>query len=86
MNLVPQIFSFSEVADESLYKKMVGSFLYLTATRHDFLFDASMVARYMYNPTRKHMKIVKKVLNLFKVHWIMELNVRTQVNYVDKIL
>ncbi|KAI5317617.1 hypothetical protein L3X38_037324 [Prunus dulcis] len=34
----------SEAADESLYRKIVGSLLYLTATRPDIMFSASLLA------------------------------------------
>ncbi|XP_068319623.1 uncharacterized mitochondrial protein AtMg00810-like [Pyrus communis] len=52
----------SEMADESLYKQMVGSFPYLTATRLDIMLAASLLARFMHNLTRKHMGTTKKVL------------------------
>lgn len=52
----------SEIADESLYRKIVGSLLYLTATRPDIMFVASLLARFMHNPTRKHMGTAKRVL------------------------
>lgn len=44
----------SESAHEKLYRKIVGSLLYLTATRPNVMFAACLLARYMYNPTRKH--------------------------------
>ncbi|XP_017181433.2 uncharacterized mitochondrial protein AtMg00810-like [Malus domestica] len=52
----------SEMADESLYRKMVGSLLYLIATRPDIMFAASFLAQFMHNPTRKHMGTTKRVL------------------------
>ncbi|KAM1578272.1 hypothetical protein ACFX1Z_039846 [Malus domestica] len=52
----------SEIADESLYRQIVGSLLYLTATRPDIMFAASLLARFMHNPTRKHMGTAKRVL------------------------
>ena len=52
----------SEQADESLYRQIVGSLLYLTATRPDIMFAASLLARFMHGPTRKHMGTAKRVL------------------------
>ncbi|KAM2263641.1 hypothetical protein ACFXTI_039901 [Malus domestica] len=52
----------SDLADETLYRQMVGSLLYLTATRPDIMFAASLLARFMHNPTKKHMGTAKRVL------------------------
>ncbi|KAL6287822.1 hypothetical protein ACE6H2_012212 [Prunus campanulata] len=52
----------SEAADEGLYRKIVGSLLYLTATRPDIMFPASLLARYMHNPSKKHYGAAKRVL------------------------
>ncbi|CAL8998022.1 unnamed protein product [Prunus brigantina] len=52
----------SEQADEGIYRQIVGSLLYLTATRPDIMFAASLLARFMHGPTRKHMGTAKRVL------------------------
>ena len=52
----------SEAADEGLYRKIVGSLLYLTATRPDIMFPASLLARYMHNPSKNHFGAAKRVL------------------------
>ncbi|CAL9010567.1 unnamed protein product [Prunus brigantina] len=52
----------SEAADESLYRKIVGSLLYLTATRPDIMFSASLLARFMHNPSKMHYGAAKRVL------------------------
>ncbi|VVA36701.1 PREDICTED: Retrovirus-related Pol poly from transposon, partial [Prunus dulcis] len=52
----------SEAANESEYRQIVGSLLYLTATRPDIMFASSLLARFMHNPTRKHMGTAKRVL------------------------
>ncbi|KAM2961184.1 hypothetical protein FF1_030791 [Malus domestica] len=52
----------SDLADETLYRQMVGSLLYLTATRPYIMFAASLLARFMHNPTKKHMGTAKRVL------------------------
>ncbi|XP_070668918.1 uncharacterized protein [Malus domestica] len=46
--------------------KIVGSLLYLTATRPDVMFAASLLSRFMCNPTKIHMGTAKRgVLSLF---------------------
>ncbi|CAL8990724.1 unnamed protein product, partial [Prunus brigantina] len=52
----------SEAADESEFRQIVGSLLYLTATRPDVMFASSLLARFMHNPTKKHMGTAKRVL------------------------
>ncbi|CAN6720242.1 unnamed protein product [Malus baccata var. baccata] len=52
----------SEEADEGLYRKMVGSLLYLTATRPDLMYASCLLARFMHKPTMKHMGTAKRVL------------------------
>ena len=52
----------SKKSDASLYRSLVGSLLYLTSTRPNIIFDASLLSRYMQSPTLNHMGAAKKVL------------------------
>ncbi|XP_018504976.2 uncharacterized mitochondrial protein AtMg00810-like [Pyrus x bretschneideri] len=52
----------SEFADASLNKCIVGSLLYLSATRPDIMFSASLLSRFMQNPSKIHMGTSKRVL------------------------
>ncbi|KAI5334699.1 hypothetical protein L3X38_024832 [Prunus dulcis] len=52
----------SEAANESEYRQIVGSLLYLTTTRPDIMFASSLLAKFIHNPTRKHMGTAKRVL------------------------
>ncbi|KAI5355535.1 hypothetical protein L3X38_008430 [Prunus dulcis] len=52
----------SEAADESLFRKIVGSLLYLTATKPDIMFSACLLARFMHNPSKMHYGAAKRVL------------------------
>ncbi|GKA29246.1 hypothetical protein Tco_0715491 [Tanacetum coccineum] len=40
---------------------MVGSLMYLTASRPDLVFAVCMCARYQAKPTKKHLKAIKRV-------------------------
>ena len=51
----------SELADENLYRKIVGSLLNLTATRPDVMYAACLLSRFMNQPTRKHMGVARRV-------------------------
>jgi len=45
--------------DDKRYRGMIGSFLYLTASRPDIMFSVCMCARYQAFPKESHLKIVK---------------------------
>lgn len=48
--------------DETYFKQIVGSLMYLTATRPDLMFIVSLISRYMGKPTELHFQAVKRVL------------------------
>ncbi|KAB2636175.1 hypothetical protein D8674_026709 [Pyrus ussuriensis x Pyrus communis] len=52
--------------DGTVYKQMVGSLMYLTATRPDLMFVVSLISRYMERPTEVHMQTAKRVLRYVK--------------------
>ncbi|CAL9010923.1 unnamed protein product [Prunus brigantina] len=52
----------SGAANEAEYRKLVGSLLYLTATRPDMMYAACLLARFMHSPTNKHYGTAKRVL------------------------
>ncbi|XP_024964868.1 uncharacterized protein LOC112505154 [Cynara cardunculus var. scolymus] len=45
-----------------LYRGMIGSLLYLTASRHDIMFSTCICARYQANPKESHLSAVKRIL------------------------
>ncbi|KAL3741671.1 hypothetical protein ACJRO7_017180 [Eucalyptus globulus] len=48
--------------DNTLYKQIVGSLMYLTATRPDIIYYVSLISRYMENPTQMHLLAAKRIL------------------------
>ncbi|KAM1597014.1 hypothetical protein ACFX1R_033897 [Malus domestica] len=56
----------SGLASEEQYRRIVGSLLYLTATRPDIMYAASLLARFMHCPTNKHFGTAKRVLRYIK--------------------
>ncbi|GJV96797.1 retrovirus-related pol polyprotein from transposon TNT 1-94 [Tanacetum coccineum] len=47
--------------DQTKYRSMIGSLMYLTASRPDLLFAVCMCARYQSRPTKRHLEAVKRV-------------------------
>jgi len=52
--------------EEKLYRGMIGSLLYLTASRPDIVFNVGLSARFQSNPKETHLKAVKWILRYLK--------------------
>ncbi|GKB18836.1 copia protein [Tanacetum coccineum] len=50
--------------DQTKYRSMIGSLMYLTTSRPDLVFVVCMCARYQSRPTKKHLEAVKRVFRL----------------------
>ena len=48
--------------DPTLYRSMIGSLLYLTASRPDLCYSVGVCARYQGNPMESHVKAVKRII------------------------
>nr|GEV35351.1 hypothetical protein [Tanacetum cinerariifolium] len=55
-----------KAVDLSHYHGMIGTLLYLTASRPDLQFDICMYARYQARPTEKHLHAIKKIFRYLK--------------------
>ncbi|WVZ80518.1 hypothetical protein U9M48_027988 [Paspalum notatum var. saurae] len=53
-----------EVVDQKEFRGMIGSLLYLTATRLDIHFAVCLCARYQASPTTSHLQAVKRIFRL----------------------
>ena len=51
-----------EDVDQSLYRSMIGSLLYLTASRPDITFAVGFCARYQAQPKVSHLMQVKRII------------------------
>ncbi|GJX13645.1 hypothetical protein Tco_0205403 [Tanacetum coccineum] len=47
--------------DQTRFRSMVGSLMYLTTSRSDLVFVVCMCARYQAKPTKKHLEAIKRV-------------------------
>ena len=52
--------------DETYYKQLVGSLMYLTATRPDMMFVICLISRYMEKQTELHLQAAKRALRYLK--------------------
>ena len=52
--------------DSSLYRSMIGSLLYLTASRPDISYSVEVCARYQANPKESHMIALKRIIKYVK--------------------
>ena len=52
--------------DPTLYRSMIGSFLYLTASRPDISYSVGVCARYQANPKESHMIALKRIIKHVK--------------------
>ena len=52
--------------NHTLYRGMIGSLLYLTASRPDIMFATSMCARFQANPKESHLSAVKRIFRYLK--------------------
>ena len=53
--------------DPILFKSMIGSLLYLTASRPDICFSVGIYARYQANPKESHIEAVKRIIRYVNV-------------------
>ena len=56
----------SKSVDSFLYRSMIGSFLYLTASRPDISYSVGVCARYQANPKVSHMTALKRIIKYVK--------------------
>jgi len=52
--------------DPNVYKSIVGSLMYLTATRPDIMHAVSLISRFMERPKQTHFQAAKRILRYVK--------------------
>nr|DAD28457.1 TPA_asm: hypothetical protein HUJ06_029925 [Nelumbo nucifera] len=48
--------------DNTYFKQIVGSLMYLTSTRPDIMYAVSLISRYMEKPSEMHLNAVRRIL------------------------
>ena len=51
-----------EKVDERRYRSLIGSLLYLIATRPDLMYAISMLSRFMHASSQTHFRVAKRML------------------------
>nr|GEV11333.1 putative reverse transcriptase domain-containing protein [Tanacetum cinerariifolium] len=59
--------SLQKAVNETQYRGMIGSLMYLTASRHDLQFSTCLYARYQANSKESHLIAVKRIFRYLKV-------------------
>ncbi|GJZ21449.1 retrovirus-related pol polyprotein from transposon TNT 1-94 [Tanacetum coccineum] len=55
-----------KLVNETLYREMISSLMYLTTTRPDIQFSTCLYARYQANPKESHLIVVKRIFRYLK--------------------
>jgi len=50
------------IVNSTLYKRLVGSLMYLTTTRPNIMYATSFISRFMESPKYSHWKVGKQIL------------------------
>ena len=58
----PSLDSEGKDINETLYRSMIGSFLYLRASRPDISFSVGVCTRYQSRPKESHVQAIKRIL------------------------
>ena len=55
-----------KLGDGSRYRGMIGSLLYLIASRPDIMLSVCLCARYQANPKESHLTAIKRIIKYLK--------------------
>ncbi|GJV94544.1 hypothetical protein Tco_1546121 [Tanacetum coccineum] len=74
--------------DQTRFRGMVGSLIYLTSSRPDLVFAVCMCARYQAKPTKKHLEAIKRIFRYLKGTinmglWYPKDNAMSLIAYAD---
>ena len=56
------------MVDQKLYWSMIGSLLYVTASRPDVMFSVCMCARFQASPRESHLKATKENIEVLEAY------------------
>ena len=50
------------MVDNTFYRKIIGSFMYINSTRPDIMYVVSFISKYMESPVEIHLLAAKRIL------------------------
>ena len=62
--------------DIKLYRSMIGSLLYLTASRPYIMFSVCLYTRFQSNPKESHVITVKRIFDTLNTHLILDFGIQ----------
>ena len=69
-----------KMVDQTLYRSIIGSLLYLTASRNDIIFSVCMCARFQTNPKEMHLIAVKESLDILSTHQALAFDIPKELD------
>ena len=57
----------SQVADASRYKSLIGSLIYITATRPDIMYATNLLSKFMQNPSMVYLEQQREYYGTYEV-------------------
>ncbi|GKV07537.1 hypothetical protein SLEP1_g19297 [Rubroshorea leprosula] len=72
--------------DSKLYKQIVGSMMYLTATRPDIMHGVSLISRYMEHPKELHLQTAKEFSGIYVELRILDYSTRRVTRQISQAL
>src|SRR4051812_41926816 len=63
---IQEKYEVSSKVDQKVYRGIISSLLYLTASRPDILFSVCLCARFQSDPRESHLTVVKRILRYLK--------------------
>ncbi|XP_074365348.1 secreted RxLR effector protein 161-like [Apium graveolens] len=55
-----------DLKDSTMYRRIIGSLIYLSLTRPDISYAVGVMSRYMQNPKKSHLEAVRRILRYVK--------------------
>ena len=70
-----------KMVDQTLYRSMIGSLLYLIASRPDIMFSVCMFARFQASPKEAHLVAVKRILRYLNTHQALVFGIPKELHF-----
>jgi hypothetical protein len=69
--------------DQKVYQSMIGSLLYLCASRPDIMLSICMCARFQVDPKELHLRVVKRIMRYLVGLWYPKGSTFDLIGYSD---